>query len=63
MNHRFLAVCLFTFTGCALIGILPAAVLAARHRDLLMFAVAVVAGLFVAAVLANAGADLWGATA
>jgi hypothetical protein len=59
VNPHFLAVCLAVFAACAVLGILPAAVLAARARQPVMVAVAVVLGLGAAAVLANAGADLW----
>jgi hypothetical protein len=59
VNPHFLAVCLAVFAACAVIGILPAAVLAAKARHPAGFAVAVVVALGVAAVLANAGADLW----
>ena len=59
MSRHFLAVCLWIFAACTLAGILPVALLAARSRDRLMTAVAIVLGLLIAAVLATAGADLW----
>jgi hypothetical protein len=59
VNKHFLAVCLFAFAGCALGGILPGAILAARARSITGAVLAVVVALAVAAVLANAGADLW----
>lgn len=59
MNPRFLADCLAAFALCALAGIAPAAVLAARARSPLLAAIAIGTGLFTAAVLANAAADLW----
>lgn len=59
MSHRLLAYFLFVFAACALGGMLAAAVLAARSRDRSMAVVAIVIGLAVAALLANAGADLW----
>ena len=61
MSPHFLAVCLCVFAGCTLLGILPAAALAARARDPFMAVVAVVLGLAVAALLANGAADLWAA--
>ncbi len=61
MNEHFLAACLAILAGCAVTGIFPAAVLAARARQPVMAAAAVIAALGIAAVLANAGADLWGA--
>ena len=60
MNHRFLAVCLFSWAACTLGTAIVLAVLAVRGRR----PVAGAAGLVLlasAAVLANAGADLWGA--
>jgi Zn-dependent alcohol dehydrogenase len=59
VNPHFLAVCLAVLAACAVTGILPAAVLAAKARQPALAAVAVVVALGVAAVLANAGADLW----
>ena len=59
MNPHFLAGALAAFAACAVLGILPAAVLAARARQPLAAVMAVVVGLGAAAILANAGADLW----
>jgi hypothetical protein len=59
VNPRFLAGCLAVLAACAVAGILPAAVLAARARQPALAALAAVVALGVAAVLANAGADLW----
>ena len=57
--QRFLACCLAVYAACALAGILPAAVLAARARQPALAALAVVAALFTAAVLASGAAELW----
>jgi hypothetical protein len=59
VNPRFLAGCLAVLAACAVAGILPAAILAARARQPVLAALAAVVALGVAAVLANAGADLW----
>jgi hypothetical protein len=59
VNHRLLAGFLFAYAACALAGILPAAVLAARERKPGAAAVAAAVALSIAAVLVNAGADLW----
>jgi hypothetical protein len=61
MPRHFLAACLLAFAACALCGILPAAVLAARALHLPGAVLAAAAGLGTAAVLANAAADLWAA--
>jgi len=61
VSERFLAVFLYAFAGCTLLGILPTAVLAARARDRPMVILAVVLGLAVAGLLANGAADLWAA--
>ena len=59
MSPRFLAGCLAVLAACAVTGILPAAVLAARARQPALAVLAAAVALGVAAVLANAGADLW----
>ena len=59
MPRHFLAACLAVFAACAVTGILPAAVLAAREASIAGVILALVVMLGVAAVLANAGADLW----
>jgi hypothetical protein len=59
VSPHFLAVALAVYAACAVTGILPAAVLAARARQPFLAAFAIAVGLFTAAVLAWAGADLW----
>jgi hypothetical protein len=59
MPRHFLAGCLAVLAACAVAGILPAAVLAARERQPVLAVLAAVVALGVAAILANAGADLW----
>jgi hypothetical protein len=59
VNERFLAVCLFAFAWVALGVPAAAAWTAIRGRGTALTAVGTVAFLFTAAVLANAGADLW----
>jgi len=59
VSRHFLAACLAVLAACAVAGILPAAVLAARERQPALAVLAAVVALGVAAVLANAGADLW----
>lgn len=59
MPRHFLAGGLAVLAACAVAGILPAAVLAARARQPALAVLAAVVALGVAAILANAGADLW----
>ncbi len=59
MNKHLLAVCLAIYAACALAGILPAAVLAARARSPALALLAALAALSAATVLANGAADLW----
>ncbi len=59
MNPRFLAGCLAVLAACAVTGILPVVILAARERQPALAVLAAVVALGAAAVLANAGADLW----
>jgi hypothetical protein len=59
VNQRFIAVCLAAYAGCALAGILPAAVLAARARQPVLALLAAWVALAAAAVLASGAADLW----
>jgi hypothetical protein len=59
VNERFLAVCLFLYAAGTLATALRAAL---RIRDRVVAVLAVVLTLGIAAVLANAGADLWGLT-
>lgn len=61
MNEHFLAGVLYAGAACALGGMLATAILAARARARSMAVVAVVLGLAVAGLLANAAADLWAA--
>lgn len=56
MNPHFLAVCLFIYAAATLAVVLRAAP-AVRDRAVAVMAVALALGA--AAVLANAGADLW----
>jgi hypothetical protein len=59
VNDRFLAVCLWGFAWLALGVPGAAAWTAIRGRGTALTAVGTVVFLFAAAVLANAGADLW----
>ena len=59
MSRHVIAVCLAVYAGCALLGILPGGILAARARQPVLAALAIVVALFTAAVLANGAADLW----
>lgn len=59
MPRHFLAIALAVLAACAVIGILPAVVLAARELSVAGVILALVVMLGVVAVLANAGADLW----
>jgi len=54
----FLSTCLYIFAGCAALGLLPAAVLAARARQPLMFIVSLIVATFVVFVLVAAAAEL-----
>ena len=63
MNPRILAVILGLYAACALLGIVPVAVLAARAGRPGAALIACATALAVAGVLANAAADLWGAAA
>ena len=59
MNERVLAAFLALYAVCALLGILPAAILAVRAGRPGAALIACAVALSVAAVLANAAADLW----
>ena len=59
MPRHVLAGALVVLAACAVIGILPAAVLAARELSIAGIILALVVMLGVAAVLVNAGVDLW----
>jgi hypothetical protein len=54
----FLSICLYIFAGCAALGLLPAALLAARARQPVMIAVALVVAAFVIFVLVDAALKL-----
>ncbi len=54
----FVAVCLYIFAGCAALGLLPAAVLAARARQPAMLVVALLVAAFVIFVLVTAAGEL-----
>jgi hypothetical protein len=55
---NFVSVCLYVFAGCAVLGLLPAAVLAAKARQPVMFVMALLIAGFVVFVLVTAAADL-----
>jgi len=57
----FIRVCLYVFAGCAALGLLPVAVLAARARQPVMIVVTLFISAFVIFVLITAAADLHGA--
>jgi predicted outer membrane lipoprotein len=59
VNERFLAICLWGFAWIALGVPAAAAFTAIRGRGTALTAVGTAVFLFTAAVLANAGADLW----
>ena len=54
----FISVCLYVFAGCAVLGLLPAAVLAARARQPAMFVLSLLIAAFVIFVLVAAARDL-----
>jgi hypothetical protein len=54
----FLSICLYIFAGCAALGLLPAALLAARARQPVMIAVSLVVAAFVVFVLVAAATRL-----
>lgn len=54
----FVRVCLYVFAACAVLGLLPAAVLAARARQPVMFVMALLIAAFVVFVLVAAAGDL-----
>ena len=56
----FLQGCLYVFAGCAALGLIPAAVLAAKARQPAMFAASLLAAAFVIFVLVAAAGDLHG---
>jgi heme/copper-type cytochrome/quinol oxidase subunit 2 len=54
----FLSTCLYIFAGCAALGLLPAAILAARARQPVMIVVSLAAAAFVIFVLVDAAVKL-----
>jgi hypothetical protein len=54
----FLSICLYIFAGCAALGLLPAALLAARARQPVMIAVSLVVAAFVIFVLVDTATRL-----
>jgi hypothetical protein len=54
----FISVCLYIFAGCAALGLLPAAVLAARARQPVMIALSLLIAVFVIFVLVTAAGEL-----
>jgi len=56
----FLSVCLYIFAGCAALGLLPVALLAARARQPAMIVLSLFAAAFVIFVLVSAARDLSG---
>ena len=54
----FISVCLYIFAACAALGLLPAAVLAARARQPVMIAISLLIAVFVIFVLVAAAAEL-----
>jgi hypothetical protein len=54
----FISICLYIFAGCAALGLLPAALLAARARQPAMIVVSLAAAAFVIFVLVDAARKL-----
>jgi len=54
----FLSVCLYVFAGCAALGLLPAALLAARARQPAMVVMSLLIAAFVVFVLVSAAGEL-----
>ena len=54
----FLSICLYIFAACAALGLVPAAVLAARARQPVMVVVSLVVAAFVIFVLVAAAGEL-----
>ena len=54
----FLRICLYIFAACAALGLLPAAVLAARARQPVMIVVALLVATFVIFVLVASAIEL-----
>ena len=55
---NFIRVCLYIFAGCAALGLLPAAVLAARARQPAMIVLSLLIAAFVIFVLVTAAGEL-----
>jgi hypothetical protein len=55
----FLSICLYIFAGCAALGLLPAALLAARARQPVIIGVSLVVAAFVIFVLVDAAIKLY----
>jgi spore maturation protein SpmA len=54
----FLRICLYIFAGCAALGLLPAAVLAARARQPAMIVLTLLVATFVIFVLVASAGEL-----
>jgi heme/copper-type cytochrome/quinol oxidase subunit 2 len=54
----FLSICLYIFAGCAALGLLPAALLAARARQPAMIVISLAVAAFVVFVLVEAAIKL-----
>ena len=54
----FLSLCLYIFAGCAALGLVPVAVIAARARQPAMIAVTLVIAAFVIFVLVTSALEL-----
>jgi spore maturation protein SpmA len=54
----FLKICLYIFAACAALGLLPAAVLAARARQPAMIVLSLLVGTFVIFVLVASAGEL-----
>jgi hypothetical protein len=56
--NTFLSTCLYIFAGCAVLGLLPAAILAARARQLVLVIMSLIVAAFVVFVLVAAAGKL-----
>jgi asparagine N-glycosylation enzyme membrane subunit Stt3 len=54
----FLSTCLYVFAACAALGLLPAAILAAKARQPVMIVISLVVASFVVFVLVAAAGEL-----
>ena len=54
----FLSTCLYIFAGCAVLGLLPAAILAARARQPVLVIISLIVAAFVVFVLVAAAGEL-----